>query len=225
MSLQIGLLFLILSYAIAQTLKSKLRKYANLSFNTPLSGAEIAAKILEDNKISDVSITVDEEGYLTDHYDPLTKTVTLSKDVYYGRNIAATSIAAHECGHALQHADGYAFLRFRSAMVPSLQFASRYTSLLIILGMAISRTTYIPLAIGIGLYALTTLFTFITLPVEFDASRRALNWIEGQAFVSSKEHSMAKDALKWAALTYVIAALGSLTQLLHLIGIFNNRRD
>lgn len=225
MNINIGILFLIISYVVIQILESKLKKYANKSFGINISGAEVAAKILKDNNINDVNVLIDNNGHLTDHYNPLTKTITLSKDVYYGKNISSTAIAAHECGHAIQHANGYAFLRFRSAMVPSLQFTSKYMKLIIILGIIAMSTTFIPLAIGIGLYAITTLFTIVTLPVEFDASRRALNWIKNTNLVSTQEYIMAEDALRWAALTYVVAALGSLAQLADLIGIFNNKRS
>ena len=164
------------------------------------------------------------DGHLTDHYNPLTKTVNLSAPVYYQKNAAAAAVAAHECGHAVQHAKGYAFLRLRSTMVPVLSLTSRCMPWVILIGMLVIESTPLPLEIGIGLFSLTTLFAFITLPVEFDASSRALAWMSREGVVISQEYSIAKDALRWAALTYVIAALGSLAELLRLIAILNNRR-
>jgi Zn-dependent membrane protease YugP len=224
MNIRIGLFFLLLSYIVGQILRMKLKKYASTSFSNSFSGEQIAKQILKENGIDDVRVTVG-QGYLTDNYDPSNKTVTLSKEIYEGRNIAAAAIAAHECGHAIQHAVGYKFLKLRSAMVPSLQFTANYLSLIIFSGIVLLRFTYIPLFIGICLYSLITIFSFVTLPVELDASNRALKWIEKQPFITTKDYNLAKSALKWAAFTYVIAALASLAELLHLIGIFNSRRD
>jgi hypothetical protein len=189
-----------------------------------LTGAEVAEQMLRAYNVNNVRIT-STEGHLTDHYDPLKKTVNLSEAVFHGRNAAAAAVAAHECGHAVQHATGYAFLQLRSIMVPVLSVTTRYMPWLILLGIFVINNTPLPLEIGIGLFAMTTLFTFITLPVEFDASRRALAWMQRQNIVTSQEYTMAKDALSWAAMTYVAAALGSLAQLLHLISILNKRKD
>jgi uncharacterized protein len=220
----IGILILLASLLISQTLKYKFAKYAQTKLRADLTGAEIAAQMLHTYHMGHVQIT-SIEGQLTDHYDPLKKTVNLSTAVFYGKNAAAAAVAAHECGHAVQHATGYAFLQLRSVMVPMLSVTTRYMPWLILLGIFVVNTTPLPLEIGIGLFAMTTLFTFITLPVEFDASRRALAWMQRQNVVTSQEYTMAKDALSWAAMTYVVAALGSLAQLLHLISILNRRKD
>jgi len=219
----IGIIFLLVSVAIGSILKSRLNTYAKTRLLANWSGAEVAAKMLREYKIEHVKITCT-RGHLTDHYNPLTKTVNLSNQVYYGKNAAAAAIAAHECGHAVQHAQGYAFLRFRSAMVPVLSATTRFMPWAIILGISLIHTTLIPLTVGIALFALTTLFSFITLPVEFDASRRALAWMDNQGVVTSQEHQMAKNALWWAAMTYVVAALGALAQLLHLINMLGSRK-
>ncbi len=220
----IGILTLLISFLVSQILKHKFARYAQTGLKANLTGAEIAEQMLRAYHIDDVRIT-SIEGHLTDHYNPLDKTVNLSPSVYHGKNAAAAAVAAHECGHAVQHATGYAFLQLRSKMVPALSITTQYMPWVILLGVMMVKTTLLPLEIGIGLFAMTTLFTLITLPVEFDASRRALAWMDRQRIVTSQEHTMAKDALRWAALTYVVAALGSLAQLLHLVGILmNNRR-
>lgn len=219
----IGIIILLLSLAVSQVLRSKFARYAQTRLSADLTGAEVAAQMLRKHDIEDVQITC-VDGHLTDHYNPLTKTVNLSASVYYKKNAAAAAVAAHECGHAVQHARGYAFLRFRSAMVPALSVAARYMTWIILLGILVVEKTPLPLEIGIGLFGMTTLFAFITLPVEFDASKRALAWMSSQGIVKSQEYSMAEDALRWAAMTYVIAALGSLAQLLHLISILNRKR-
>ena len=220
----IGLFFFLLSLGVSQMLKSKFRKYAQTPLRSNMSGAEAAKRMLADNGITDVTI-LSVEGQLTDHYNPGNKTVNLSHDVYHGRNAAAVAVAAHECGHAVQHAKAYSFLTFRSAMVPLLSATSQYMHWIILIGVLLINTTPIPLGIGILLFGATTLFSFITLPVEFDASKRALAWIETSGAVSSQEHTMAKDALWWAAMTYVVAALGSLAQLLYLVMMFLGSRD
>ena len=217
--------FAIASWAVGARLKSKFKQYSQTPLRSGISGAEAAAKMLQDNGISDVRI-VSTGGRLTDHYNPADKTVNLSQEVYSGRNAAAVAVATHECGHAVQHSNAYGMLKFRSAMVPVLNVSSRYLTWVILIGIFMMNTTPIPLLLGIGLFALTTLFAFITLPVEFDASKRALAWMDNQRVVTSQEHSMAKDALKWAAMTYVVAAMASLAQLLYLISIFmSGRRD
>ncbi|WP_017733271.1 zinc metallopeptidase [Nafulsella turpanensis] len=216
--------FALASWAVGHRLKSKFRKYSQIGLRSGISGAEAAAKMLQDNGINDVRI-VSTPGRLTDHYNPADKTVNLSHEVYQGRNAAAVAVAAHECGHAVQHATAYSMLKFRSAMVPVLNVSSQFLTWIILIGILLINTTPIPLLLGIGIFALTTIFSFITLPVEFDASRRALAWMDSQRVVTSQEHNMAKDALKWAAMTYVVAALASLAQLLYLVSIFLGRRD
>jgi uncharacterized protein len=219
----IGIIFLLVSVAVGSLLKSRLNVYAKTKLLANWSGAEVAAKMLREHGIEHVKITCT-RGHLTDHYNPLTRTVNLSDQVYYGKNAAAAAIAAHECGHAVQHAQGYAFLRFRSAMVPVLSATTRFMPWVIMLGISLIHTTLIPLTVGIVLFALTTLFSFITLPVEFDASKRALAWMDNQGVVTSQEHQMAKKTLWWAAMTYVVAALGTLSQLLHLINMLGSRK-
>lgn len=219
----IGITIFLLSLAVSLVLRGKLTRYARTRLRADLTGAEVAAQMLRKHGIEDVQIT-STDGHLTDHYNPLTKTVNLSAPVYYQKNAAAAAVAAHECGHAVQHAKGYAFLRLRSTMVPVLSLTSRCMPWVILIGMLVIESTPLPLEIGIGLFSLTTLFAFITLPVEFDASSRALAWMSREGVVISQEYSIAKDALRWAALTYVIAALGSLAELLRLIAILNNRR-
>lgn len=217
--------FALASWAVGARLKSKFKKYSQIGLRSGISGAEAAAQMLRDSNINDVRI-VSTAGRLTDHYNPADKTVNLSADVYQGRSAAAVAVATHEVGHAVQHAKAYSMLKFRSAMVPVLNVSSQYLSWVILIGIFLMNTTPIPLLLGIGLFALTTVFSFITLPVEFDASRRALAWMDNQRVVTSQEHSMAKDALKWAAMTYVVAALASLAQLLYLVTIFlGGRRD
>jgi Zn-dependent membrane protease YugP len=219
----IGFVCLGLSLLVGQVLRNKFKKYSATRLHIGLTGKEVAEKMLRDNNIYDVQVTC-VEGMLTDHYNPLVKTVNLSREVYENSSVAAAAVAAHECGHAVQHAKGYAFLKFRTAMVPVTSIASKYMPWVIFIGFMTIRTMPMLLEIGIVMFALTTLFTFVTLPVEFDASRRALNWIRGYRIVDDAEYSNARDALKWAALTYVIAALGSLAQLLHLILMASNRR-
>ncbi|MBW3544337.1 MAG: zinc metallopeptidase [Bacteroidetes bacterium] len=217
--------FAVLSWLVGQRLKSKFHKYSQISLHSGISGAEAAAKMLRDNGITDVRI-VSTSGRLSDHYNPADKTVNLSQDVYQGRSAAAVAVASHEVGHAVQHAKAYSMLKFRSAMVPVLSVSSNYLSWIILIGIFMMNTTPLPLMLGIGLFALTTLFAFVTLPVEFDASRRALAWMSTTGMVDRQEHAMAKDALKWAAMTYVVAALASLAQLLYLVMILlGGRRD
>ncbi|MES2734362.1 MAG: zinc metallopeptidase [Bacteroidota bacterium] len=217
--------FLLISLLVSWRLKSKFKEYSQVGLSTNASGQEIAQRMLRDNGIYDVRV-ISVEGSLTDHYNPADKTVNLSQDVFYGRSVAAAAVAAHECGHAVQHAQAYTFLHFRSAMVPALSFTSRYMSIIIFAGVMLLNTTPLPLAIGVVLFALTTLFSFITLPVEFDASRRALAWIDSRGIVTSQEHMMAKDALWWAAMTYVVAAISSLVTLLYYASLlFGGRRD
>jgi uncharacterized protein len=222
----IMIIFMLASMAVSWTLKSKFKKYSEIALRSGMSGREVAERMLADHNITDVRV-ISTEGMLTDHYDPLNKTVNLSEGVYASRSAAAAAVAAHECGHAVQHATAYSMLKFRSAMVPALSVASRYMQWILLIGIIMIQTTMIPLAVGVALFALTTLFSFITLPVEFDASRRALAWMDSRGIVTTQEHAMAKDSLKWAAMTYVIAALGSLATLLYYVSILlgGSRRE
>ena len=199
---------------VSWRLRSKFNEYSQIGLSNGLSGAEVAQKMLNENGIHDVRV-LSVEGMLTDHYNPQEKTVNLSADVYYGRSVASAAVAAHECGHAVQHELTYAPLKLRSALVPVLTVSSRYLQWVLLGGIILLQTTPIPLAIGVGLFGLTTLFAFITLPVEFDASRRALAWVQQTGVVNQREYGFAKDALWWAAMTYVVAALGSLATLLY----------
>lgn len=219
----IGIIVMIASWLVSWRLKSKFNEYSQVGLSNGLSGAEIAQKMLNENGIYDVRVQ-SVEGMLTDHYNPQDKTVNLSADVYYGRSVAAAAVAAHECGHAVQHATAYGPLKFRSTMVPFLTIASSYMQWVILAGILLINTTIVPLAIGVALFAATTLFSFITLPVEFDASRRALAWIDSRGVVNQREYGFAKDALKWAALTYVVAAIGSLATLLYYVSILMGGR-
>jgi Zn-dependent membrane protease YugP len=212
-----------ISLFVSWRLKSKFSEYSQIGLSNGLSGAEIAQRMLQENGIYDVRV-VSTEGMLTDNYNPQEKTVNLSNDVYYGRSVAAAAVAAHECGHAVQHKLAYAPLQLRSALVPVLSVSSRYLQWVILLGILMLQATPIPLAIGVGLFALTTIFSFVTLPVEFDASRRALAWIQDRGVVNQREYGFAKDALWWAAMTYVVAALGSLATLLYYASLLSGGR-
>ena len=217
------ILLTLASWLIQWRLRSKFKQYAQVGLSSGLSGAEIAKKMLTDHGIYDVQI-ISTSGQLTDHYNPTDKTVNLSEGVYAERSAAAAAIAAHECGHAVQHSTSYAMLRFRSALVPTLSAVSKWVPMLILAGFFLINRTPVPLLLGVGLFGLTTLFSFITLPVEFDASRRALAWMDQRGVVTAQEHGMAKDALWWAAMTYVVAALASLASLLYYASIFMRRR-
>ncbi len=199
---------------VSGRLKSKFAHYAQFGLRANMTGAEVAAAMLRHYGINDVKITQG-QGFLSDHYNPLTKTVNLSPDVYAGRSISSAAVAAHECGHAVQHADAYAWLKLRSAVVPVVNIASQAQQWLLVIAL---MGSYEPLIlITIAAFAITTLFAFITLPVEFDASRRALVWLEESGTARGDEHEGAKDALKWAAMTYVSAALSSLVMLVYLV--------
>jgi len=213
------ILIMVASAAVQWRLRSKFKEYGQVGLRANLSGREVAAKMLADHGIYDVQI-LSTEGRLSDFYNPTDKTVNLSADVYNERTVAAAAVAAHECGHAVQHAQAYSFLQSRSAMVPALSAVSRVMPFILLAGIFMIRTSIIPLGIGIGLFALTTLFSFITLPVEFDASSRALAWMDRSGVVTTQEHAGAKDALWWAAMTYVVAALSSLATLLYYVSIF-----
>ena len=221
-----GLIFLVSMY-VSNRLKSKFKKYSKIQLKNGMSGKEIAKKMLLDNGITDVQV-VSVKGQLTDHYNPVNKTVNLSEAVYAQRNAAAAAVAAHECGHALQHAKAYSWLRLRSQIVPAVGVSSKISNFVIMAGLILmysgSALGSMLFLVGIVLFGVTTLFTFITLPVEYDASNRALAWLENKQMLTQEEHAGAKDALKWAARTYLVAALGSLATLLYFISMFMGRR-
>ena len=211
--------FMVLSWIVSMTLKSKFKKYSRIPIDNGMSGKDVAERMLHDNGIYDVRVE-SVQGHLTDHYNPQTKTINLSHEVYNGRSISAAAVAAHECGHAVQHATAYAWLGFRSKMVPAVSFSSRYVQWILLLGILMVNTFPALLLAGIVIFGLTTLFSFITLPVEINASTRALAWLSDAGITSYQNHDKAKDALKWAAYTYVVAALGSLATLLYYVMIF-----
>jgi len=211
--------FMILSWIVSAVLKSKFKKYSKIPVDGGLSGKDVAEKMLRDNGIYDVKVEC-VQGSLTDHYNPDKKTINLSQDVYSSRSIAAAAVAAHETGHAVQHATAYAWLGFRSKLVPPVSFASKWVQWILLLGIILVNTFPAILGFGIVLFALTTIFSFVTLPVEVNASQRALAWLSNAGITSSMNHDKAQDALKWAAYTYVVAALGSLATLLYYIMIF-----
>lgn len=214
---------LLLSLYVSWRFKSKATKYSEMGLRNGLSGAEIARKMLQDHGIYDVQV-VSVDGQLTDHYNPETKTVNLSQDVFHGRSVIAAAVAAHECGHAVQHADSYAWLNFRSSLVPVVSIASRWLQWVILGGILLLNVFPQLLLVGILLFAATTLFSFITLPVEFDASKRALAWLENKNVIQPDEHHLAKDALKWAANTYVSAAISSLATLAYYVMVYAGGR-
>jgi Zn-dependent membrane protease YugP len=216
------IIVMVLSMIIQQTLKSRFSKYSEIPLPAGMTGHDIAKRMLEAHGIRDVNI-VSIEGTLTDHYNPQTKTVNLSKNVYYGNSVAAAAVAAHECGHVIQHADGYAPLKLRSALVPVVSFSSNIVSWVLLAGVIFINSMPGLLWIGIGLFAITTLFSLITLPVEINASSRAVSWLTNAGITDYQTRTMAIDALKWAAYTYVIAAVGSLATLLYYIGLARSR--
>jgi uncharacterized protein len=224
MYILIFIVFMGLSLIIGQTLKSKFRKYSQVPVNLGLTGRDVALKMLRENGIYDVQV-ISVDGQLTDHYDPRSKTVNLSADVFNKSSIASAAVAAHECGHAVQHAQTYSFLQMRSALVPVVSFASNWIQWVLLAGILLVNTFPALLMMGIALFALTTLFSFITLPVEINASNRALAWLNNSGITTRETHGYASDALKWAAYTYVVAALASLATLLYYISIFNGRRN
>ncbi|RMB59161.1 zinc metallopeptidase [Dokdonia sinensis] len=217
----------LVSMLVSGKLKSKFEHYSKLHLRNGLSGAEIAEKMLADNGITDVRV-VSVAGRLTDHYNPRDKTVNLSEAVYAQRNAAAAAVAAHEVGHAVQHARAYSWLTMRSKLVPVVSISSKMSQWVIIGGIMLMATTALGgtiALIGLGMYAMQTLFSFVTLPVEYDASNRALAWLEAENMVTQEEHAGAKDALKWAARTYVVAAIGSLATLLYFaLQVLGSRR-
>lgn len=218
----ITIIIMVASLIIQQTLNSKFNKYSKVPTSNGMTGAEIAQKMLHDNGIYDVKV-VSTQGMLTDHYNPITKTVNLSEGVYASRSVAAAAVAAHECGHAVQHATKYAPLQMRSALVPVVNIASSLVSWILLAGILMIERFPMLIWVGIVLFATTTLFSFITLPVEVNASTRAISWLSNAGVTDYQTRPMAIDALKWAAYTYVIAALGSLATLLYYIGIARGR--
>ena len=221
----VSLLFMVIGMIVQFTLKSKFNTYGKIPTSSGLSGKEIAEKMLKDNGIYDVQV-ISVNGFLSDHYDPTKKTVNLSPDVYEGRNISAAAVASHECGHAVQHATAYSMLMLRSRLVPMVQISSNLAQWVILIGIGLFTVgggNQTVLLIGIILFAISTLFSVITLPVEFDASARALKWLDTTRITTPAEHEKAKDALKWAALTYVVAALASIAMLVQYILIYQSR--
>ena len=215
---------MILSWIVSAIMKSRFKKYSKIPVDNGMSGKEIAERMLRDHGIYDVTVE-SVQGQLTDHYNPEKKTINLSKDVYSARSIAAAAVAAHETGHAVQHATAYAWLGFRSKMVPVVSFSSKWVTWVILAGILLVNTFPALFFAGIILFALTTLFSFITLPVEFNASQRALAWLSKGGITSYENQDRARNALKWAASTYVVAALGSLATLFYYIMIFTGARD
>lgn len=216
------ILVMVASMLVQSMLQSRFEKYSKVGLPTGMTGAEVAQKMLNDHGIYDVKI-VPTRGMLTDHFNPQTKTVALSEAVYSSRSVAAAAVAAHECGHAVQHATGYAFIQMRSALVPVVSFASSIVQWVLLAGVLMINSMPGLLWVGIGLFALTTLFSFVTLPVEINASARAVSWLSQAGITDSQTRPMAIDALKWAAYTYVIAAIGSLATLLYYIGLARGR--
>lgn len=218
----IMLIIMVLSLLVQQMLQSRFTKYSQVPTANGMTGAEVAEKMLRDHGIYDVKV-VPTRGTLTDHFNPATKTVALSESVYGSRSVAAAAVAAHECGHAVQHATGYAFIQLRSALVPVVSFASNIVQWVLLAGVLFINVFPTLIWIGIGLFALTTLFSFVTLPVEVNASSRAVAWMTQTGITDDRTRPMAIDALKWAAYTYVVAALGSLATLLYYIGLARGR--
>lgn len=215
----------VISYLVQANLKNKFDRYSREPIAGGMTGREVAEKMLHDNGIYDVTVT-STNGMLTDHYNPANKTVNLSESVYNSCSVAAAAVAAHECGHAVQHATAYSFLQMRSKLVPAVNFSSQIMSWVLLAGIILIQSMPQILLIGIALYAITTLFSFVTLPVEIDASRRALRWLNHSGITFGTTHAHAQDALRSAAYTYVVAALGSLATLIYYIMIFlGSRRD
>jgi Zn-dependent membrane protease YugP len=221
----VSLIFVGISMVVSMVLKNKFNKYSKVPLSNGMTGREVAEKMLRENGIYDVKV-VSVDGFLSDHYNPANKTVNLSPEVYQGNSVSAAAVAAHECGHAVQHATAYGPLTLRSKLVPAVQFSSMIVNWVLIIGviMAASGNTTL-LLIGIVLMAVTVVFTLVTLPVEFDASKRALAWLNQTNITNQQEYPKAKDALKWAATTYVVAALAAVVTLVQYIMIYMARRD
>lgn len=220
----IGIVVMAVSWLVGQQLRSRFAKYSKTPLSNGLSGREIAERMLHDHGIHDVKV-VSVPGQLTDHYNPANKTVNLSEAVYGHRNAAAAAVAAHECGHAVQHATAYQWLTMRSKLVPVVSVASNLVQWVLLGGIILINTFPQLLLFGIVLFAMTTLFSVITLPVEYDASNRALAWMKQRGIVTTGEYAMSADALKWAARTYLVAAIGSIGTLLYYVMMYMNRRD
>ena len=220
-----GIMFLVGMY-VSNRLKRKFEEYSQVPLRSGMTGRAIAEKMLRDNGIYDVQV-ISTPGQLTDHYNPTNKTVNLSEDVYATDSVAAAAVAAHECGHAVQHARSYSMLQFRSKMVPLVNISSRFSQIIILVGLGMLAGSANPtiLLVGIALFAITTIFTIVTLPVEYDASNRALKWLESTGITAGREHDQAADALKWAARTYVVAAVSSIATLLYYLLLFFNSRS
>ena len=214
----------LISFLVQSVLKNKFATYSKVPLSVNMTGADVARKMLNDNGIYDVQV-VPHEGTLSDHYNPETKTVALSRDVYYNNSVAAAAVAAHECGHAVQHATAYSMLTLRSKLVPAVSFASQWVQWVILGGIIMISSFPGLLWFGIALYAMTTIFTFVTLPVEINASSRAMTWLSRAGITDVRTHDKAFDALKWAAYTYVVAALGSLATLIYYVMMAMGRRD
>ena len=213
---------MVLSYIIQAMLQSRFNKYSQVPTSNGMTGAEVARKMLLENGITDVEVT-SVRGTLTDHYNPQTKTVNLSEAVYGQRNIAAAAVAAHECGHVLQHAQGYGPLKLRTALVPVVNFSNKAVQWVLLAGVLLFAVTHSLLWLGIAMFGMSTLFSLVTLPVEINASRRAVAWLESAGITNYETKPMAQDSLKWAAYTYVIAAIGSLATLFYYIGLARSR--
>ena len=218
----IMIIIMVLSLLVQQMLQNRFNKYSQVPTANGMTGAKVAEKMLRDHGIYDVKV-VPTQGMLTDHFNPTTKTIALSENVYASRSVTAAAVAAHECGHAVQHATGYAFIQLRSALVPVVSFASNIVQWVLLAGVIFINVFPSLIWIGIGLFALTTLFSFVTLPVEVNASSRAVAWLSQAGITDDRTRPMAIDALKWAAYTYVVAALGSLATLLYYIGLARGR--
>jgi len=221
----VSLLFIGISLIVSMILKGKFSKYSKIPLANGMSGKQVAEKMLRENGIFDVKVTAS-QGFLSDHYNPANKTVNLSPEVYEGTSISSAAVAAHECGHAVQHANFYSWLTMRSRLVPVVQLTSNFVNIVLLIGviMATSGNTTL-LLVGIAMMAVTVLFTLITLPVEFDASQRALAWLETTNVTNTTEFPKAKDALKWAAMTYVVAALAAVVTLVQYIMVYLGSRD
>ncbi|MBK7390698.1 MAG: zinc metallopeptidase [Bacteroidetes bacterium] len=220
----ISIAFMLIGWLVSMQLKRKFKQYSEVTIGTGMSGKEIAERMLHDNGINDVKV-LSVEGQLTDHYNPSDKTVNLSHDVYYGRSAASAAVSAHECGHAVQHATAYTWLQMRSALVPVVSFGSKWVQWVLLGGILMVNTFPSLLLIGIVMFGVITLFSFVTLPVEFDASKRAMVWLETNRIANPQELTMSKDALWWAAMTYVVAALSALATLAYYIMVYMGRRD
>jgi Zn-dependent membrane protease YugP len=219
----VSIVFVGISMLVSMVLKNKFAAFSKIGLANKMTGKEIAEKMLRDNGIYDVKV-VSVEGFLSDHYNPVNKTVNLSPEVYQGNSIASAAVAAHECGHAVQHATAYTWLNLRSKLVPAVQFSSNIVQWILLIGVVLINRFPQLLLIGIILFAVTALFSIITLPVEFDASRRALIWLQNTNITNQQEFPKAKNALKWAATTYVVAALAAVVTLVQYILLYTNRQ-